>query len=320
MHDTLAEEFREQGRGVTGALLVLGVSAVYTQEVWEFAATLPTRYLLGYAVGGLALVYVVSRHIGFREEHEDHPRPFGLGQLTDFVEIVVQSLVASYLVLLVFGTLRLSDPPVTMARMGLFYVVPFAFGAALANTVLSEEGGGDGSDRRGTHDGNGDDETESGSAEDGREDAGVSGSETDFGVGDGVALEGESVVRQLGVYAFGAFFFAYPIAPTEEVEVIATSMGWSRLLLVLAMSLLTTYLVLYLLEFRGQGKREKGHSRRWRVGATCVVYVVCLVVSALLLAGFGAFTELPVSVRVSQTVVLSFAATLGASGAEVVLG
>jgi putative integral membrane protein (TIGR02587 family) len=303
MNDMLAEEFREQGRGVAGALLALGVSAVYTQEVWEFGGTLPLSYLLGYTVAGLSLVYLVSRRIGFREGNEDHPRPFGMGELTDFVEILLQSLVASYLVLFLFGTLRLSDPPVRIARLGLFYLVPFAFGAALANTVLSDEGP---DHRDGTA--SSDQSSAKSSADEG------------FGVEGGVALGRESLFQQLGVYAFGAFFFAYPIAPTEEVKIIATGMGWSRLLVVLTVSLLTTYLVLYLLEFRGQGKRSRGHSRRWRIGATCVVYVLCLVVSALLLAGVGAFSQAPPSVRVSQTVVLGFAATLGASGAEVVLG
>ncbi|SFR36722.1 DUF2391 family protein [Halogeometricum limi] len=275
MRDDVVEELREQGRGVVGGFLVLGLSAAYTHEIWWFARGLPAWYVLAYAVVGLTLVYVVIRGVGFREDHEQHPRPFGRPALTDFSEVILQSLVAAFLVLFLFGVAEVGDSPTLLARLGLFLVVPFAFGASLANSLL-----------------------------------------TDDGRSNGVA---ESFPGDLAVFVLGAVFVAFPIAPTDEVVVVATQIGWGRTLALAGVALSTTFTTLYILEFRGQSNRIRGRSLPLQVGNTFVVYAIGVGVAATLLAAFGRFDGVPFAVGLRETVVLGFASTLGASGARVVI-
>lgn len=136
MIDGFFDELQEQGRGVVGALVVVGISFLNTMEAWWLGAQLPIATLLAYAVVGLVVVLVITRSVGFREEEEEHGS-FGPVRLaTDFAELVLQSFVTAYAVWLLFGIIEIGDSPITIARFGLFLVVPLAFGAALANKLF----------------------------------------------------------------------------------------------------------------------------------------------------------------------------------------
>lgn len=276
MQEALADEFREQGRGIVGALFVLGVTATYTQEIWWLGESLSAEGVLAYTTAGMVLVYLASRAVGFRGGTEAHARPLGLGELVDFAEVLFQGLVASTVALWLLGMLSVGDSPAMIARRTLFLTVPYALGAAMADALLSEVE-----------------------------------EETDPPVGgdDAPAL----------TFVAGALFLSFPIAPTEEVIVMANRIDWWRLFAIALVSLTTCYLTLYTVQFRGQGRRLGGSTRRRRVGLTCTAYVFALATAALLLAGLGAFTGRTVAMWVRQTVVLGLPASVGAAGAEVVL-
>ena len=128
-------ELREQGRGMAGALLVVGISYVYTMETWWLAAEVSALHLVAFVVVGLALVLPVTRSVGFRSEDPD-----GGGESpvwVEFAEAVFQALVVAYAVLFLLNVLSLSDSPSLLIRAGLVEIVPLAFGAALANEALS---------------------------------------------------------------------------------------------------------------------------------------------------------------------------------------
>lgn len=277
MEEALADELREQGRGIVGALFVLGVTATYTQEIWWLGQSLSAEGVLAYSTAGMILVYLASRAIGFREATEDHRRPYGLGELVDFAEVVLQGLVTSLVALWLLGMLSLGDSLVLVVRRTLFLTVPYALGAAVADTLLS-------------------------------------GAEED----DDPIVGDREETRALAFVA-GALFICFPIAPTAEVLVMANRMDWLRLFAIAVVSLGTAYLTLYTVEFRGQGRRLHESTRPGRVGLTCTAYVFALGTAALLLAGFGAFTETSYAMWVRQTVVLGFPASVGAAGAGVVL-
>lgn len=75
MARSAADVLRTQGRGVTGALLVVGVATLYTMETWWIARVLPTTHLLAYALGGLAVVFLPTREVGFREDDDGRSSP-----------------------------------------------------------------------------------------------------------------------------------------------------------------------------------------------------------------------------------------------------
>lgn len=279
---TVSRVVRNQVRGITGALIVAGVTILLTAETWRLAWQRPASNLVVYSVVGLGLVSLITRSSGFRVEEEDERdssqySPIWLA--VDFAELVLQSLVAGIGVLFVYGIVDLSTPGHVVARMGLLQVVPLGFGAALANRLLHE-------------------------MEDRPADT----------------AEHRALSGNVAVFAAGAIFFSLPLAASVEMNVLAASAGWGRLAAIVALSLLTAYLVLYELEFRGQSHRAV--DREWAVlihaGQVCLVYAVGLTVSVLLLWGFGYLTY-SLAVNVQKVVVLSFPTTVGGAAAQVIL-
>lgn len=141
MLESLGTVLRDQIRGVTGALLVLGLTFHYTMETWWLAWTLPMTYLFSVATLGLSLVVVVTRFSGFRPEAETDQgwTDVGWAMVVDFAEILLQSFVASYAILLFLGIIDIDTPLNIVVRLGLLEVVPLGFGAALANKVFAGE-------------------------------------------------------------------------------------------------------------------------------------------------------------------------------------
>ncbi|MFB6164787.1 MAG: DUF2391 family protein [Haloarculaceae archaeon] len=124
--------------------------------------------------------------------------------------------------------------------------------------------------------------------------------------------------RNIAIFSAGALFVSGTIAPTQELELIAVHMDWLRYLVLMALSLVMIYLLLYELGFKDQQARVR--DRLWpQVGMATVVYAVAAGISVFLLAGFGHFIAVPLSVAVQETIVLAFPASLGAAAAEVVV-
>lgn len=272
---------RNQIRGISGALIVSGAVILLTAETWWLANQRPAWHMITYAVVGLGIVLAITHSSGFRVEEEaaggTQLDPVRLS--TDFAELVLQSVVAAFGVLFMYGIITLSTPLHVMARQGLLHVVPLGFGAALSNRLLAES-----------------------------EEA------------DGDSAEAEALPVNVAVFAAGAIFMALPISVSVEVNLLAATAGWVRLAGIVAGSLVTAYLILYELEFRGQSRRTV--DREWaaavHAGQTCIVYVVAVGAATTLLWGFGHLTY-ALAVDVQQVVVVSFPSTVGAAGARVVL-
>lgn len=273
MAEAVLSELRTQGRGVAGALLVVGVSMLVTMETWWLSWRLPIAHLVAFAAVGLAVVFVLVRSVGFRRLDGDGREPT-LRVVTDFAELVTQSIVAALVVLVTFGVVEAGDSPSSVVRLALVQSVPFGFGAALANRLLGE---------------------------------------TD------APIEEEAFPHNLTVFALGALFLSLPVAPTEEVVVIARNAGWPRLAAVVVLSVGVVHLVLHELEFRGHRDRIEGRTHFLQLGTAAMAYVVALAVAAVLLLGFGQFTDRSLIEWVQLTVVLGFPAAAGASAGEVVL-
>lgn len=268
------EELRDQGRGIVGALLIVGLASLYTMETWGLGLRLPLFSLVVYAIVGLAVVLLITRYVGFRSEEEGRTERDPLRIAASFAELVFQSFIAAYVVLLAFGIVEVGDSLVTVARLGLIQVVPLGFGAAVSNRLLSESG----------------------------ED-----------------LNEASFPRNLPTFALGAVFMAFPVAPTEEIELIALTAGWARLSALVVLSVLVVHLVLHELEFRGHGSRIEDRPLPVQLGTAFTVYAVGVAVSVALLAAFGHFAGTTPAEWIQQTIVLAFIASTGASAGEVVL-
>lgn len=267
---------------MAGALLVLGISFAYTIETWWLAVEIPPIHLVGFVVVGLGLLVPITRMSGFRTDHADGDEGNDGGPSVPARSPVwVESLEAVFQAFLVsFVTLFLFGIISLEDPVGVIVRRGLVQVVPLAfGAALANE----------------------------------------FLSGDQEEFPEASFPRSLGVFAMGAVFFSAPIAPTEEITILTEGAGWLRLGAVMVVTLLTSYLVLYELEFRGQSIRLEGHSR-WRlIGQVCMIYTVGLLVSAGLLFALTDVASEPFVTLLRRTIVLAFPAGIGASAARVVL-
>lgn len=118
----------------------------------------------------------------------------------------------------------------------------------------------------------------------------------------------------------GALFFAFNVAPTEEMIAIAYGMSaWHAFFLVL-ISLAVMHAFVYKVEFHGQEIHPEGYSW-WAVFSRFTVagYALALLVSLYCLWSFGRLVDENSAIAVSQMIVLGFPAAVGAAAARLIL-
>ncbi len=118
----------------------------------------------------------------------------------------------------------------------------------------------------------------------------------------------------------GAIFFAFNVAPTEEMIVIAYKMSaWQGLALV-GVSLAMMHGFVYASNFSGQESIPEGVPQ-WSIFArfTVVGYAISLLVSAYVLWLFGRYEDAPLAMMVMKAIVLGFPASLGAAAARLII-
>jgi len=118
----------------------------------------------------------------------------------------------------------------------------------------------------------------------------------------------------------GAIFFAFNVAPTEEMILMAFKMNAWHILGLAAFSLLLMHAVVYAVEFTGQAQAPAGISwwmlfLRW----TVVGYAIALLVGAYTLWTFGRLDSMAIPPSVESIIVLGFPASFGAAGARLIL-
>jgi putative integral membrane protein (TIGR02587 family) len=204
--------------------------------------------------------------------------------LEDAVDGVIAYLVGfvtSAAVLSLLGILTLTMPPREMLGMVALQAVPASVGAAIATGQLGPESGGQ------------DDE-------DAMADAGYRGT--------------------LFLMVAGAIFFAFNVAPTEEMILIAFKMSiWQSVALVIA-SVLMMHAFVYAVEFRGQVRPPaEATPLALFLRFTVVGYALSLLVSLYVLWSFGRLESAGLLYAVQATVVLGFPASLGAAAARLIL-
>lgn len=121
---------------------------------------------------------------------------------------------------------------------------------------------------------------------------------------------------QLFLMGAGALFFAFNVAPTEEMILISFRMTPWHALALIALSLATLHALVYAVGFAGQ----ETHERRLLafLHYTLAGYGLALLVSVYILWTFGRLDD-GLSDAVRATIVLGFPAALGAAAARLVV-
>jgi putative integral membrane protein (TIGR02587 family) len=121
---------------------------------------------------------------------------------------------------------------------------------------------------------------------------------------------------QLFLMGAGALFFAFNVAPTEEMILIGFKMSAWHALALVAASLLLLHVLVFTVGFAGQEKHES--QRMAFVHFTLAGYGLALIVSVYILWTFGRLDG-GLSDSVRSVVVLGFPAALGAAVARLVV-
>ena len=122
-------------------------------------------------------------------------------------------------------------------------------------------------------------------------------------------------VSRLFVMAVGAIFLALNVAPTEEVEVFASSLAPTQAILLSAVSFVALYLIVAIADPRLARSPWPVQLRRVFAG-----YGICLALSAGILWVFGRLDRMGLDEAVECIIVLAFPASLGAGAARLILG
>lgn len=124
---------------------------------------------------------------------------------------------------------------------------------------------------------------------------------------------------ELFYMAAGALFFAFNVAPTEEMILIAFKMTpWHAIVMALA-TIAMMHAFVYVVEFRGQESTPEGSSiTSVFLRYTVVGFALSLVISAFVLWTFGRFDNSGLGFMAIAMIVLAFPAALGASAARLI--
>ena len=127
-------------------------------------------------------------------------------------------------------------------------------------------------------------------------------------------------LMELLLMGVGALYFAFNVAPTQEMVAIAYKASPWHLLVMLAVSVVVMHAFVYAVEFRGQEEPPKGQGTvSIFLRLTVVGYAVALLVSAYVLWMFDRFAGISLSQAVEITIVLGFPAAIGAAAARLIL-
>lgn len=119
--------------------------------------------------------------------------------------------------------------------------------------------------------------------------------------------------------AGGAVVLVFNIAPTEEPLLLAAELGRVRLIGLVLVALILSYLMVFYAEFGGRHHRRQANNPiNTPVLETLFAYLVALMVSAGLLGAFGEISGFD-GPSLAKSVVLAFPAALGAALGRIVV-
>jgi putative integral membrane protein (TIGR02587 family) len=233
------------------------------------------------------LTLVLNRSSGFRTDTDVRWRDAAI----DAVEAVAVGLVCVTVLLVMLREVTSETPTPELLGKIAYEATPFAIGAGLAHTVL----------RRGR--------TENDDDDDGAGDSGTTGRP-----GGGHTPTGlHATAADLGATLIGATIVGFNIAPTDEIPMLASAMDPAWLVLLIAVSLVVSYAIVFVAGFSNQEQRQQQAGViQHPLTETFVAYLVALASAAVMLWFFRRFSDgLPWDAQLSYIVVLGLPAAVG---------
>jgi putative integral membrane protein (TIGR02587 family) len=279
------DEIHDLLRAASGGF-IFAVPLLYTMEMWEIGVTAELWKLLLFLGVAFAinLGLAHSHNGGFKEETD------WFATVEQAVDTLAVGLVGGWLVLLVLNQISFSDPPEQSLGLVLAQAIPLSIGAAVAAAIFGPRG-----DRsRAGDDDDAEDESKAASA-------------------------WHAFLSDIGATSLGAIFLAFSIAPTDEVSVLAVELTPRHQLAVVALSLLLSYMIVFVSGFSSTSRKQPGPFQL-PITETVLAYSLSLLISfgALFLFDRIDLADPPAHI-LTLVIVLGLPATVGGAAGRLVV-
>lgn len=293
-------------RGLCGGFL-FGIPMLYTMEVWWIgSASAPSR-LIVVLISTLICTYLLSRTAGFRKAQAARERE----AVGDAVEAIALGLICATFMLIVIQQVTFNTRLSEALGKIVLESVPFSLGVALSNQLLQE------SDDKENQEGAKKKGFKPGSASASPQSAGSNSLSKRF-MPKGNLNE---TLADIGATLIGSAVIAFSIAPTDEVAVLVTAMHGPWLVLMVLISVVLSYGIVFQANFTRQGQRllQKGLFQQ-PISETIFSYLISLLAAALMLGFFRQIDPgAPWDLTFRQIVVLGLPATIGGAAGRLAL-
>lgn len=264
-------------RAFAGAY-IFGIPLLFTMEMWWIGEYVDPWQLFAFL--GLALIanLGLSFVAGFKRESTF------ITSIDEAVDAVAVGVIAATAMLFILNQIRPGDPLESIIGKIVIQAVPLSIGASVANQVFGTNGE---KNRQGEE-------------------------------GDNPQLKPwQELLSDVGATIIGGIFIGFSIAPTDEIPMLASAVGYSHLMGLIGFSLLISYGIVFASGFDGpspEGPFQKPFTE------TMLAYLVSLLVAFIMLYLFGQIAlDDPLLSIVEQTIVLAVPTTVGGAAGRLVI-
>lgn len=272
---------------------LFGIPLLYTVELWSIGSATKPLWLLSALGIGFMGVFLIT----LAETLRQHGRLNWQENLIETVEVLAIGLICALISLILIRRITGATPLSELLGKLVFEGISFAFGAALATSLLNKNGGRTG-ERLGSP---------------------LAKSPDAISPGDG--RDAWDAWADVDATLLGAFIIAFNIAPTDEVNILANATPTLWLLVLILASLVLSYLIVFAAGFTNQTERQ--HQLGWfqrPLSETILAYLIALLASIFMLWFFHQLHPGdPWQKWLSSTIVLGLPASIGGAAGRIIL-
>ena len=281
------EELKDILRASAGAFL-FGIPLLYTVEVWSIGSATQAPRLLAIMMITFVVVWLLTQTEGFRRTLSLNP----VAALMESIEAMAIGTVCAAIALILLRRITLETPLSEMLGKLVFEGVPFSLGVALARSTLSRDRIRDRTRRTLPL--------------------------PQFSTPN--ALNLRDTLVDIDATLIGAIIIAFSIAPTEEIPLLASAIPPLWLLLIMAASLMLSYIIVFASGFTNRWERQQRGLFLSPVTETLVAYLVALAASVVMLIFFQQLNiQDPWQEWLSDTIVLGLPAFVGGAAGRILI-
>lgn len=278
------EELRAILRGAAGSFL-FGIPLLYTVEVWAIGSSTDSLRLLYVQAVTFVVVLLLTQVEGFRRSLTINP----LETVLESIEALGIGIICAAIALILLRRITLETPLSEALGKLIFEGVPFSLGVTLARSTLERRR----SQRR------------------------TLSSEQSL-----LPATFRDTLRDtlvdIDATLIGAIVIAFSIAPTEEIPIIAAALPPLWLLLIMAASVLISYIIVFASGFTDRRERAQRGLLLSPPTETLVAYIVVLIASALMLIFFQQLSSNdPWQEWLGNIIVLGLPASVGGAAGRI---